>query len=348
MKTARFILITAVLVGSLGVVAPEISAQPPPAPPPFWEILAQHGTWRNENAYGWYWRPYEADRISTWKPYLTGGSWQWVNDTWSWKSDYIWGEVVFHYGRWAKIAGRGWIWIPGVEQSPAWVEWVQADGAWGWAPTPPAAGFAPGFALSLALQPEDFMFVPEGQLMQRNLDGIAQPGSAPGANPPPQPIVVQSPPQTVVVPPPVYYSESPVVIHQSSGVIFGGATVWPICGYCGVRHGGACTYRGNYRGSYRPCDAPPPRPPRPRTVAPNVAPPARGWSGPRIAPTPAPPPRATPAPRPAPARPVAPPTTAGSRTRLAQPPTTAPTQQRSTGPSTERGKGVKNILDGRR
>ena len=57
-----------------------------------------------------------------------------------WMSDYPFGDVVFHYGRWVWISA-GWAWIPGYRYAPAWVAWrVPTDGVgyYGWAPLPPS------------------------------------------------------------------------------------------------------------------------------------------------------------------------------------------------------------------
>jgi hypothetical protein len=62
-----------------------------------------------------------------------------------WQSDYPWGDIAFHYGRWAYTA-TGWVWVPGYEYAPAWVVWRHddADGFVGWAPLPPGAVFVNG------------------------------------------------------------------------------------------------------------------------------------------------------------------------------------------------------------
>ena len=55
------------------------------------------------------------------------------------------GGIVYHYGRWAKIYGEGWVWVPGTTWAPAWVSWRSNDDYVGWAPLPPEATFRVGF-----------------------------------------------------------------------------------------------------------------------------------------------------------------------------------------------------------
>jgi len=253
MKTlVNYTILTVVGAAMLSV---SVAQSSPPAPPPFMEALSSHGTWRHETGYGWHWRPYEADRTSGWRPYLSSGYWKWTGEAWSWTSDHVWGATVFHFGRWANIPAKGgWVWIPGNEYAPAWVQWIQVDGYWGWAPTPSEPGYAPGFALSIQLQPEDFTLVPEGALAGRNLETIAVFGVRPGTPPQVQaPVVVQQQypqqQQYQVVQSPVYvtpsYVSSPVIIREETRYV--GPTVWwnwnyssSSCRYCGGRHSGGC------------------------------------------------------------------------------------------------------------
>lgn len=210
----------------------------PPAPPPFMEALSAHGDWRHEAGYGWYWRPFEADRTAGWRPYLNNGYWQWAGNAWSWTSDYVWGATVFHYGRWANVPAKGWVWIPGEDFSPAWVQWVRLEDHWGWAPLPPAPGYAEGFGLSLQMQPEDFALIPEGALNRRNLETIAVFGVRPGTPPqvvattpvpgvvtmPGQPVPAVQAPTFVAPAPTVWVEPAPTVIYQETRYV--GPTVW--------------------------------------------------------------------------------------------------------------------------
>src|SRR6185437_1324345 len=80
---------------------------------------------------------------------------------WIWQSDYSWGYIPFHYGRWV-WAGSYWGWIPGRRYAPAWVSWrVGAGGYIGWAPLPPAYYWNGGVAVGLRSVPYGaYCFVP--------------------------------------------------------------------------------------------------------------------------------------------------------------------------------------------
>lgn len=130
----------------------EQEAAPAPAIPPtptldyFQSQLAPYGNWINVPGYGLCWEP-AVD--PGWRPYYDGGSWEYTDAGWYWQSDYPWGDIVFHYGRWeyASLAGGpGWIWVPGFDYAPSWVVWRHddADGYVGWAPLPPGAVFVDG------------------------------------------------------------------------------------------------------------------------------------------------------------------------------------------------------------
>ena len=56
-------------------------------------------------------------------------------------SNYTWGWAPFHYGRWIRDSYHGWVWIPGYEWGPAWVQWRYSNDYIGWAPLPPGVRF---------------------------------------------------------------------------------------------------------------------------------------------------------------------------------------------------------------
>jgi len=106
----------------------------------FRPALDDHGTWADDESYGTVWVPNGAEVGTDFAPYVTGGHWTYEND-YVWASDYSWGWVAFHYGRWVVSPVRGWVWIPGRTYAGAWVVWrVGADGSeyLGWAPMAPA------------------------------------------------------------------------------------------------------------------------------------------------------------------------------------------------------------------
>ncbi len=161
-------------VGGPATPVPGVPATvaPPPSGSPvnydyFHDQLAPYGAWVDVPGYGWCWRPSVAAN-PYWRPYCDQGHWIYTDDGWYWQSDYGWGEIAFHYGRWYRD-GVGWLWVPGYDRGPAWVAWRHADGYCGWAPLPPAAEFRAGVGLSFhgrvgvdldfGLGPGEFTFV---------------------------------------------------------------------------------------------------------------------------------------------------------------------------------------------
>jgi hypothetical protein len=173
------------IVGADGTVA-QPSTPPPPvagspsAPPPDSEVnlayfqgqLGTAGVWIDVPGYGQCWQPAVAAQNVAWRPYFDSGHWVYTDDGWTWQSDYAWGEIAFHYGRWFHDWHYGWVWLPGYNWGPAWVSWRHAEGEGfcGWAPLPPEARFEVGVGLTFGgrvgvdldfgLQPTAFVFVP--------------------------------------------------------------------------------------------------------------------------------------------------------------------------------------------
>ena len=105
----------------------------------FYSSLSPYGEWvRIDGGYD-AWRPYRVSR--GWRPYLDG-RWVWTSYGWYWMSYEPYGWAVFHYGRWYYDDYYGWVWVPGYEWGPAWVEWRYNDDYVGWAPLPPYATFS--------------------------------------------------------------------------------------------------------------------------------------------------------------------------------------------------------------
>jgi hypothetical protein len=164
--------------------APALSAPPddplqdPPSVEPgqvsfgyFQGQLAPYGNWVQLPEYGWCWQPTVVSQDPFWRPYCQAGHWAYTDQGWFWASDYPWGDVVFHYGRWARHPGFGWVWVPDYTWAPSWVAWRhgEGDGFIGWAPLPPSARFVAGVGLTwrgrvvvdadFGLGPADFFFV---------------------------------------------------------------------------------------------------------------------------------------------------------------------------------------------
>jgi hypothetical protein len=140
-------------VGAPMEPAPAVAvAAPTPPPPPevnfqyFHDQLAPFGTWLNIEG-AMYWRPDAALAVNPdWRPYYDMGQWVQTENGLYWQSDYNWGDIPFHYGRWVLYPGMGWLWSPDYVWGPSWVFWRQdeVDGCIGWAPLPPGAIFIDG------------------------------------------------------------------------------------------------------------------------------------------------------------------------------------------------------------
>ena len=113
----------------------------------FHQPLASHGTWVEVGSYGRCWRP--AGVAVGWRPYAYG-SWVWTDYGWYWETDEPWGWACYHYGNWTFDPVVGWVWVPRVAWSPAWVSWRTGGGYWGWAPLPPAG---------VVIAPRHYVFV---------------------------------------------------------------------------------------------------------------------------------------------------------------------------------------------
>jgi hypothetical protein len=128
----------------------------------FREPLEPYGDWIQDPNYGTIWVPDATQVGPDFAPYQTAGQWG-VNDggDWMWQSDYSWGYVPFHYGRWV-WAGSSWGWVPGRRYAPAWVSWRVGEGGYvGWAPMPPTYRWGPHGAARLGVVPmAAFCFVP--------------------------------------------------------------------------------------------------------------------------------------------------------------------------------------------
>ena len=122
--------------------------------------------------------------IPTGGPIATRGTGSIPADGWSWQSDYPWGDIAFHYGRWYRDA-LGWVWVPGYDWAPAWVCWRQTEGYCGWAPLPPGAVFKADVGLwfhghlavdvGFGLGADMFTFVPYDHFWDHNLHACLLP-----------------------------------------------------------------------------------------------------------------------------------------------------------------------------
>jgi hypothetical protein len=101
----------------------------------FYDSLSSYGSWFETPDYGYVWQPV-AVRDAMWRPYYRG-RWVCSDRGWTWLSEEPFGWATYHYGRWALLRGRGWVWVPGTEWAPCWVSWRENERYIGWAPLPP-------------------------------------------------------------------------------------------------------------------------------------------------------------------------------------------------------------------
>lgn len=108
--------------------------------------LQSYGRWIDRPQYGRVFVP----RVSrtSWRPYSLG---HWVETDYgsTWISDEAFGWATYHYGRWYRDPDYGWVWVPGTEWGPAWVDFEECDNYIGWAPLPPSVEFDYGSGLRL-------------------------------------------------------------------------------------------------------------------------------------------------------------------------------------------------------
>jgi hypothetical protein len=139
-------IVTPPLVPTTPAPAPEV-VQPEVNLGYFQTQLAPFGNWVQVPGYGLCWYPSQAIAANPdWRPYYDMGHWVETDNGLFWASDYTWGDIPFHYGRWILQPGYGWLWAPDYTWGPAWVCWRQADadGCIGWAPLPVGAVFVGG------------------------------------------------------------------------------------------------------------------------------------------------------------------------------------------------------------
>jgi len=104
----------------------------------FYDNIGDGGNWIEAGEYGFCWQPNVASNPN-WRPY-SDGYWAYTDVGWTWVSYEDFGWATYHYGRWVRLKGRGWVWAPGREWGPAWVSWRTGGDYVGWAPLPPRRG----------------------------------------------------------------------------------------------------------------------------------------------------------------------------------------------------------------
>jgi hypothetical protein len=130
---------------------PAVAVAGPPETPTldyFQAHLSPYGQWVDVPGVGLSWIPAEANNYG-WRPYMDSGHWEMTDAGWYWQSDYPWGDMAFHYGRWIKneFTADRWAWVPGYDWAPSWVSWREGAGGLGWAPLPWGVEFRVGSGL---------------------------------------------------------------------------------------------------------------------------------------------------------------------------------------------------------
>jgi hypothetical protein len=138
-----FLLLLGALLASGAMTPPRAHAQV--SVNFFYDSLDPYGEWVSDPDYGYCWHPTNVDE--NWAPY-TDGYWAYTDGGWTWVSYEDYGGVVYHYGRWTRLPGEGWVWVPGYTWAPAWVSWRVSDDYVGWAPLPPEARWSAGIGFS--------------------------------------------------------------------------------------------------------------------------------------------------------------------------------------------------------
>lgn len=140
----------------------------------FFDSLSPYGNWVETPAHGWAFAPTVA---STWRPYSDG---QWIQSDagWTWLTDEPFGWATYHYGRWDLNPDYGWLWVPGDQWAPAWVDWRATDDVVGWAPLPPSYVVSPRLSFrraNVVLPPEAYVFVPQREFLSSRVAFFALP-----------------------------------------------------------------------------------------------------------------------------------------------------------------------------
>lgn len=148
---------------------------PAPGYSTFYTKLEPYGAWLETSDYGYVWQPREVESSAGWRPY-TNGRWVYTDVGWTWISEEPFGWATYHYGRWTRLRGVGWVWVPGNEWAPAWVSWRKSNDYVGWAPLPPEARFDRRSGIRnwsdnyYDIGPDQYCFVPTRQFGAQRIE----------------------------------------------------------------------------------------------------------------------------------------------------------------------------------
>lgn len=145
----------------------------------FYTDLQPYGDWLETPHYGYVFKPRETEGTG-WRPYLNG-TWVYTDAGWTWISNEPFGWATYHYGRWVRLRGQGWVWVPGNDWAPAWVSWRKGAQYIGWAPLPPEAHFDRHRGIHnwsdsyYNVAPDQYVFVPIGRLTEQQIEQAVVP-----------------------------------------------------------------------------------------------------------------------------------------------------------------------------
>jgi len=146
----------------------------------FYTKLEPYGGWIETSDYGYVWQPRETESSRSWRPY-TNGRWVYTDAGWTWISEEPFGWATYHYGRWTRLRGIGWVWVPGNQWAPAWVSWRKSNDYVGWAPLPPEARFDQHTGIHnwsdsyYDIGPDQYCFVPTREFGAQRIESMLVP-----------------------------------------------------------------------------------------------------------------------------------------------------------------------------
>src|SRR5438270_2739046 len=146
----------------------------------FYNKLESYGDWIETGDYGYVFHPREAESSRSWRPY-TNGRWVYSDAGWTWISEEPFGWATYHYGRWTRLRGIGWVWVPGNQWAPAWVSWRKSNDYVGWAPLPPEARFDQHTGIHnwsdsyYDIGPDQYCFVPTREFGAQRIESALVP-----------------------------------------------------------------------------------------------------------------------------------------------------------------------------
>src|SRR2546423_31711 len=146
----------------------------------FYNKVEPYGDWIETGDYGYVFHPRQAESSRSWRPY-TNGRWVYSDAGWTWISEEPFGWATYHYGRWTRLRGIGWVWVPGNQWAPAWVSWRKSNDYVGWAPLPPEARFDQRSGIHnwadsyYDLGPDQYSFVPTREFGAQRIEPTVVP-----------------------------------------------------------------------------------------------------------------------------------------------------------------------------